>query len=53
MKYYLIQVRLGQLGVHLPVLGDASVHVLLQIHGEKLEYQIQLGLLRQNILTNI
>ena len=50
MKYYLIQVRLGQLGVHLPVLGDASIHVLLQIHGQVLEDEVDLGILQHDIL---
>ena len=46
----LVEVALGQLGVHLAVLGDVGVHVLLQVHGKKLEDEVQLCLLHQNIL---
>ena len=49
----LVEVALGQLRVHLAVLGDVGVHVLLEVHRQKLEYQIQLGLLHQNILIKV
>ena len=42
----LINPRLHQLGLHRLVLAPAlRVHVLLQVHRQKLEYQVQLGLL--------
>ena len=42
----LIDPRLHQLGLHGLVLAPAlRVHVLLQVHRQELEYQIQLGLL--------
>ena len=34
-------------GVHGAVLGDVLVHVLLQVHGEELEDQVQLRLLQE------
>ena len=34
-------------GVHGAVLGDVLVHVLLQVHREELEYQVQLRLLQE------
>ena len=36
--------------VHLAVLWHISVHVLLEVHSEKLENEIELSLLHQNIL---
>ena len=36
--------------VHLAVLWHISVHVLLEVHSEKLENEIKLSLLHQNIL---
>ena len=36
--------------VHLSVLWHISVHVLLEVHSEKLENEIELSLLHQNIL---
>ena len=41
----LVQVGLGQLSVHLTILGDVGVHVLLEVHGQELEYQVELGFL--------
>ena len=41
----LVSVGLHQLGVHLSVLGDVRVHVLLEVHRQELEYQVELGLL--------
>ena len=42
----LVDPRLHQLGLHGLVLTPAlRVHVLLQVHRQELEYQIQLGLL--------
>ena len=48
----LVEVALGQPGVHLAVLGDVGVHVLLEVHRQELKYEVELGLLHQHILKN-
>ena len=48
----LVEVALGQLRIHLFVFRDVGVHILLQVHREKLKDEIQLRLLHQNILQS-
>ena len=50
VESHLISIGLGQFRIHLPVFRNVCIHEFLQIHRQKLKYEVELCLLHQHIL---